>query len=316
MTPEHPTAKQQPDLSAEDIDVLSGCFEGWQKIAASKGVSPPSPLAFRLFSLDHESGTLLDDLTDIIESDPILTARILGIANSSAFAVAGKTLFNVHRAVMRLGTDLACEISEAQMLGAWFRSPEGAIEPAILRGLWQEYLMTGFCAREIALALEDDDVDPMQVYAAGLLHDVGTLALCRAEPQAMARFIRAGYAAGTPLHERFLAAHSRIGAALLQQWRAPNELVLVAQRHHLGLDPGEIASTFVVSIADHLHAAIFEVEGTALKPAGDFPLGCAIPDNETIADALEALGLGDQLDDIVRRVAAASRRLELLADIA
>ncbi len=316
MTPDKPTASSPPKLTSQDTDLLSACFEDWQQVVARKSVSPPSPLAFRLFSLDPHSPTLIEDLTEIIESDPILTARVLGIANSAAFATPGKTLFNTQRAVIRLGTDLACEISEAQMLGAWYRSPEGGIDDAILRGLWQEYLMTGFCAREIALALEDDDVDPMQVYAAGLLHDVGTLALCRAEPQAMARFIRAGYAAGTPLHERFLAAHSRIGAALLQQWRAPNELVLVAQRHHLGLDPDELASTFVVTIADHLHSAIFEVEGTTLKPAGDFAPGCAEPDHERIADALEALGLGDQLDDIVRRVAAASKRLEMIADTA
>lgn len=314
MSPDSPPSTAAPTLAPEDVDQLAACFEDWQQVVAAKRVSPPSPLAFRLFSLDHDSPKLVEELTEIIESDPILTARVLGIANSAAFSSPGKTLFNAQRAVLRLGTDLACEISEAQMLGAWYRSPDGGVDETVLRGLWQEYLLTGFSAREIALALEDDDVDPMQVYAAGLLHDVGTLALCRAEPQAMARFIRAGYAIGTPLHERFLAAHSRIGAALLQQWRAPNELVLVAQRHHLGLDPDELASTFVVSIADHLHSAIFEVEGSLLKAAGDFALGCSEPDHERIADALEALGLGDQLDDIVARVAAASKRLEVLAD--
>jgi HD-like signal output (HDOD) protein len=301
-------------LSGEDEEVLHGLFDGWRTLAEQEDhMPPPSPLAFKLLSLDADADSTAEDLAEIIESDPVLTARMLGVANSARFGALGKPMLAVRAAVLRLGVDITIEVCEAQLLGLWMRHGAKRVDDRLLRTLWLEYLMTGFCAREIAQMLSGD-IDPNVAYAGGILHDVGTLALCWAQPAAMSRYVLAGYAPGTPLHERFVVAHSGVGAALLRRWNAPSELVQIAATHHAGLNPRAFASTLVVYVADHLHEAILTHEGVEVTPPGPYPLGCFRHATEPVTAALEALGLADQLDDIIVHVGDASHRLELLAN--
>ncbi|MCW5626662.1 MAG: HDOD domain-containing protein, partial [Burkholderiales bacterium] len=213
---------------------------------------------------------------------------------------------------LRLGTDIVREIGEAQLLGLWMRHGARLVDQGLLRDLWLEYLMTAHSARAITEAL-GDDLDPVLLYAAGLLHDIGTLALCWEEPHAMARFIRTGYGYGTPLREAFVQAHSRLGGTLLRQWRAPAALAITAERHHNALGPRETATTLVVFLADHLHAAILAREDVAVTPTGEFALGCFGGATEPVSAALAALGLTEKLDKILAEVGATSHRLELAA---
>lgn len=299
-------------LSTEEEAGLRSFFEEWTSLSeAEEHMPPPSPLAFRLLSLDTHAPSVGRELEEIIGSDPVLAARVLGVANSARFGTAGKPLVDIQAAVLRLGVDLTMDVCEAQLLELWMRTATAQVDPALLHALWLEYLMTGFCAREIALMLSGD-VDRHVAYAGGMLHDVGTLALCWSQPKLMARFVQAGYALGTPLNQAFVIAHTGLGAALLRRWDAPRELVQIASTHHAGLNPRALASALVVFVSDHLHQAVFEHEGIGLA-APDYPLGCFGGATEAVTAALEALGLTDQLDAIILRVGKASHRLEMLA---
>jgi HD-like signal output (HDOD) protein len=79
-----------------------------------------------------------------------------------------------------------------------------------------------------------------QAYAAGLVHDIGRLALAvrttatAAQPLAEAH-CRAGAQPGGEMQwERdfYGADHCQLGGRLLAEWRLPEELVQVAARHH------------------------------------------------------------------------------------
>jgi len=311
--PGRPAAAPPIPLSAADEKTLEALFDQWSVLAQDEeSMPPPSPLAIRLLSVDVRSPSIAQELEEIIESDPVLTARVLGTANSARLRGTAKPLLEIRPAVLRLGVDLTVDVCEAQLLGLWMRHAKTLVDPDLLHALWLEYLMTGFCAREIALMLAGD-VDPHVAYAGGMLHDVGTLALCWAQPAAMARFVRAGYALGTPLHQRFVVAHSRIGSALLGNWNAPHELIQIAGTHHDGLNPRALASTLVVYVSDHLHAGILAHESVRIEPPGGFPLGCFGPATEPVTAALEALGLAGELEAIIMRVGTASSRLEMLA---
>lgn len=300
-------------LSPQEEADLRTFFEEWTSLSeAEEHMPPPSPLAFRLLSLDTHSPSISRELEEIIGSDPVLAARVLGVANSARFGSAGKPLVEIQAAIMRLGIDLTMDVCEAQLLELWMRTSAAVVDPALMHALWLEYLMTGFCAREIALMLSGD-VDRHVAYAGGMLHDVGTLALCWSQPKLMSRFVAAGYAQGTPLNQAFVIAHTGLGAGLLRRWNAPRELVQIAGTHHAGLNPRALASALVVFVSDHLHEAVFEHEGIGLKAPADYPLGCFGGATEAVTAALDALGLADQLDAIILRVGKASHRLEMLA---
>jgi len=301
-------------LSPEDQAALTDLFTRWEGLAMQQDLLPPlSPLASRLLSLDLDESLATVELAKIVESDPVLTARILGLANAVAITRTGKPIYEVMGAVIRLGAQAVFEAAFAQLAALWLRQSYQLPDKSQLRDLWLEYLLTAFCSREIAGALEEAKVEAPIAYAAGLLHDVGTLALSCAEPGLISRFIHAGYAIGTPVHDAFVAAHSALSATLLQRWGTPAALVKVAARHHQDFTLEASAATGVVFLADHLHKRILAHERSDFQHKVTAPLGCFDAADDQIGAALTNLGLAGEIDEIVGRVASEGRRIEMLA---
>jgi putative nucleotidyltransferase with HDIG domain len=320
MASDDPNAVPSPEapavqpLGAEDEDNLAHLFERWQQLAEDEDILPPlSPLASRLLALDSDASAATTELTQIVESDPVLTGRILGLANSVVQSVSGKPIFEVVGAVIRLGVDAVFEAAFAQIAALWLRQNSQLLDKTQLHELWLEYLITAFCSRQIASRLDNEQVKPSLAYAAGLLHDVGTLALSCEQPGAVGRLARAGYAVGTPLYDKFVDAHTRLGAALLQRWGIPAELAEVAARHHEGFGPEESATSGIVFLADHLHKPVISHERAEFHRELNAPLGCFGGETNEINAALLALGLDRELHEIVERVASESARIEVLA---
>jgi HD-like signal output (HDOD) protein len=301
-------------LPAADQDALLRLFEGWERLAEDEDILPPlSPLASRLLAIEHEDAEAITELTQIVESDPVLTGRVLGLANSVTTRARSKPIFEVVGAVIRLGVNAVFEAAFAQVAALWLRQSSQLPDSAQLHDLWLEYLITAFCARQLANRAEDCSVKPSLAYAAGLLHDVGTLGLSAERPGPVSRLARANYGFGTPLYEPFVAAHSALGAALLQRWGIPAELCEVAGRHHRGFGIEQSSITGIVFVADHLHAKVLAHVRAKFKRVDATPLGCFGGDTAAIAGALAALGLERDIDEIVERVASESERIEVLA---
>lgn len=305
-------------LSAEDQAKLEKLFGNWAWIVDSESSMPPvSPLVFRLLTTDRDAPYAVAEITEIVESDPIVTARLLGLSNSAAFLRAGKPIRDVRSAVLRLGVHNAFETTFTEMFGMWVRhsSRKALPDDDLLDSMWLEFLLTAFCTREIASVLRDPAIEPSAAYTAALLHDVGTLALCWAEPVLMGRFVRSGYGAGTPLHDLFVDAHCCLGAELLRSWNAPRELQLVAAHHHDRLAAQELAVISLVYIADHLHSAVLEHESSQFRASHALPHACFGPPTEDVSAALTALGLTDKVETIIERVAMQGERIEALAHL-
>jgi HD-like signal output (HDOD) protein len=304
-----------PMLAPEDEWKLSDLFLNWHRLAqGGELVLPISPLAIRLITVDPEDGAAPAQVVEIIESDPILTARILGLANAAVFAGSGRPVLDIRTAVMRLGLQTALRVALAQLAAIWMRKSTTMPDRRLLRGLWHEYLRTAFCAHEMARALHLEGGMPGMAYAGGLLHDVGTLALCSALPDPMTRFIRAGMCKGTPLYREFVEAHTCLGEELLIACGAPSELAEAARRHHDGLALDAAVSTLLVLLADHLHDAVLtHAASTALPLPDDLPVTCFDAPTRAVSDTVESLGLDLKLDNIVGTVARELERIDALA---
>ena len=306
-------AESSAGLVPEDEDVLAALFENWDRYAEiGTMLRPISPLAISLLRLDPESPTPLRDLAKIIESDPILAARMLGLANSVVFAGSSKPVFKIGDAITRLGADTVLTAAFAQLAAQWLRGVSRTTDASLLHDLWFEYLVTAHSSREIARRLPDDQVEPALAYAAGLLHDIGTIALICAQPEPMSRFVRSGYGFGGPLYPRFVRAHTLLGAAILHRWRTPGEIAVVAACHHeQPLLSGALAVT--VFLADHLHLAVLDHDRALFENPGTLVQGCFNPAGERLDAALATLDVADQMESIVGRVAADCQAIELLA---
>lgn len=294
--------------------MLTALFAGWGRLAQPGHALPPiSPLAMRLIELDPDAPNATAQIIGIIESDPTLTARILGLSNAAAFTSSGKLIYDVKAAVLRLGLNTTTRVALAQLASVWMRKSTRLPDPRLLRPLWVEYLITAFCAHEIAWMLADDAVPPGIAYIAGLLHDIGTIALMSAAPDVMARFLQARLPADDPLQVAFVEAHCKLGAALLQSWGAPTLLVEVAERHHAGASHDESIGSVVVFLADQFHDRVLDRIPGRLGIDPGTRLGCDHLEDAVVTATAAALDLADQIDLILDNVAEDSGRIESLA---
>ena len=108
-----------------------------------------------------------------------------------------------------------------------------------------------------------------------------------------------------------MRAHTQLGAALLRRWRTPFEIATVAARHHSTSVYSESRAVVSVFLADHLHAAVFDHDRAAFTDPQTCSPGCF--GHATKRVSAGALGLADELDAMVGRVAAECRSIEMLA---
>ncbi|MBW8830151.1 MAG: HDOD domain-containing protein [Burkholderiales bacterium] len=174
----------------------------------------------------------LNDLALELARDPVLSSRVLRLANSSFYSGA-RSLASINDAVALVGTNalqtlvMACGVSSA------FTEVPGVN----LRQFWLDAVVTAATAQLFAQHLH---ADVHSAHAAGLLLGTGHLILCQAYPlAAAAEFTRYRNLRGQALAERevavFGAAHPAIGALWVDRLGFPRE---VARAITSSVDPG------------------------------------------------------------------------------
>jgi putative nucleotidyltransferase with HDIG domain len=175
-------------------------------------------------------------LGDVIESDPALTAKCLSLvcrrgANPSAPG------FSLRRALDELP---AHEVRDELLSVRAFQPfeldyPDAESSATFRRDLLLHSLAVACCAREIA-ATVSPRADLELIYYAGLLHDIGKLALREVMPKSFSRIFEQAESEAVSLRtveERNLGLdHTIVGKHLAQQWRLPDAVVLAAWLHH------------------------------------------------------------------------------------
>ena len=195
-------------------------------------------------------------LVESLESDPALLLRVLRAANARA-GCAG-TVGSAAQAVAALGADAVAEVVMRAPVQHPLRAP----------GAWgelpQRYVAHVESVRTLVVRLRRvaGSGDPGELTAAVLLHDIGRLALSRAEP-AYGRLVDEECSPEDRLcaeRAAFGLDHAELGGWLARRWRLPERLAIAIEEHH-GASLGTAA---LVRVADMLvHAR----EGRAIDVA-------------------------------------------------
>lgn len=179
-------------------------------------------------ALDKEDGTV-QDLEDVISKDPGMTSSILRLANSVVFASTRKC-DSVGDALLRLGRREVYRIAASSIAGRWLvQEIDGyGWEPG---DLCKHSLCVAVAADLVAQKTEL--VKAEAAYTAGLLHDVGKLALAYgcSEFFEQIRAYQEENECTWHLAEQALLGydHLMIGENLLKGWSFPDEFVDVAR---------------------------------------------------------------------------------------
>lgn len=204
---------------------------------------------------------LVEDVGRIVARDPAVSAKLLQLVNSAFFGFA-RDVTDVNEAVQLLGISLVRALTLTVRLFSAFNGR--VYRECSIEQVWLRSLRAGWLARQILKEENQPDEVVEQGFTAGLLHDVGMLALVSQltgpyqEALATARVNR------RPLceveQEMFGATHPQVGAYMLGLWGLPCALVeAVAFHHSPAANPeasfGPLAAVHVASILAERGAA-------------------------------------------------------------
>jgi len=122
-----------------------------------------------------------DKVAAVVNGDPGICAKLLGLANSAYFGLA-EPVNDISEAISRvLGVDTVRSLVLAMAIQQSFNTKE-CPEFDVAR-FWTQSLMAAECCKKIATADEDaDDAERDLGYSAGLCHNLGLMALTHIEP--------------------------------------------------------------------------------------------------------------------------------------
>jgi len=193
----------------------------------------PSVVNDILSTLDDDNATL-GALTVLVARDPLITARILSIANAAALAGRNpRELRDMQVALSMIGLSRVREIVLGISLAEFSR------ESRMSNYFWEHSVAVGVAAQELARRAHFP-VDYALV--GGLLHDIGQLWMARFYPLEF-QMVRMAVAAG----EEILAAerryfgldHCDVGRVLGTFWNLPASVVAAIEHHHDAHPPAD-----------------------------------------------------------------------------
>ncbi len=237
---------------------------------------PPFPAtAEKILRLRGNPNASAIELTNIVESDPSLSAQVVSWAASPYYAAAG-SIDSVHDAIVRvLGFELVSNLAVGLILGRTVSVPGERVY-----GDTPYWLQAAYCATavESLVRLLPPGKRPVHglAYLSGLLHNFGYLVLAHLFPPHFSRICR--YAEANPSishvaidHHLVGVSREQISAWLMQCWSMPEELSVALRWQH---DPEY----------DGNHAVYAHLILIALRLLRDHGIGDAPP--ERVPDAL------------------------------
>jgi signal transduction histidine kinase/HD-like signal output (HDOD) protein len=176
----------------------------------------------------------IPELAALVAKDAGMTGKILTVASSSAYH-RGARQPNLEQAMVALGTDMIKTLVISDSVFQTFNSfpNSGATD---LRAFWKHSLTAAVLARELARHINYSQ--PEEAYLAGLLHNVGRLALLAAAPKEYGfNFSAHDDDDLCAVEQRTLQiTHAEAGAWLIERWQLDSFLADSVLYHH---EPGE-----------------------------------------------------------------------------
>jgi HD-like signal output (HDOD) protein len=240
-----------------------------------------SPLAARLSGMNVSEIGSAREFCRLIEHEPVLVARLIGLANSVAFGVPGKRFNTLEQALMRIGLHQSAQICFALLCN---QAIGNTIAPRWRNVLWVHALCTAASANKMARELES--CDPNDAYLGGLIYDIGLMALECVQAGTLDAIATKAEAEDRPLREVedevAGEARDRLARTLLASWSMPTPIIDAVTRRSLStMDQDTMPA--VLWCADHMARSRKLVEGIYLDEEPPLPL--QICTEEALPDA-------------------------------
>ncbi len=207
-------------------------------IQSSPNLPPLPEVLLGLQKLMNDPDCEVEDVYRLIKTDPVLSGRIITLANSALFGSGKDTTRNLEDAVIRLGMQQVMDLVYALELPRTFKKCKAFDQIEF----WKHSLAVAFISRSLAQKVLSDPDDLEESFLAGLMHDVGILVMDNIIPEQYFKFLTLKDLSSTdqPLEalekDHFKIDHSEVGAEFMKKWWAVSKKVAdAAMTHH---EPG------------------------------------------------------------------------------
>ena len=197
---------------------------------------PPLPeILFGLQKIIDDPDCEVEDVYRLIKMDPVLSGRLITLANSALFGTGKDETQNLEDAVVRLGMKQVMDLVYALELPKTFKKSKAFDQIEF----WKHSMAVAFIKRSLAKKVLSNLDDLESSFLAGLMHDVGILVLDNILPQEYFNFLTLKDLSSSdkPLElleeEEFKIAHPEVGAEFMKRWWSlPPKVASSALTHH------------------------------------------------------------------------------------
>lgn len=200
-----------------------------------EGLIPVPQITFNIANMLSDDGADIGAIADEIRKDQVLSAKILRLCNS-AYIAPSRKIASIDHAILYLGSKTLLQmLITAQVEGIYQTSERGY---SLCRGgMFHHALATARLSK--ALAARTGRTNPDVAYTAGLLHDIGKVALDQFIADVQPLFYRMIMEQGRDscqLEQKIMGFdHCQVGLMLCENWNLPDILEDVILFHHAPL---------------------------------------------------------------------------------
>lgn len=184
----------------------------------------------KLMELFQDDKAGLPELARLVAQDPGMTAKVLRVAQSPAYRRSGQAA-RLEQSMLALGLDMIRTLVISESIYQTFNSFSASVK-SDMRAYWKHSLTTAIIARQIARKTKYSGID--EAYLAGLLHDIGRLALLAVAPAEYAVLFHElpDDKLCAAEHRTLQIDHAEAGARIIEQWRMDNFIADSVLYHH------------------------------------------------------------------------------------
>lgn len=207
-----------------------------------------------IVNIINNSDSTARDLKNIIELDPPLTAKVLSMANSAYFFSRNR-INDIMEAVIWVGFTNLKELALSQKVCEVFQSNEKIYNYSRIQ-LWKHCAAVALLSKVIWQLVKGGEGE--ELYTCGLLHDIGIIVEDQLMRDEFKLILKKQDELKVNLYDSELllwgCEHGKIGAAVVKNWKLPEEICEAISRHHGVFKSDEDYSSYgaVLYMADYL----------------------------------------------------------------
>ena len=238
-------------------------------------------ITFQVRTALKDPNLSVDQLAKLVGAEPLMSTKIIRMANSVALNPSGREIADVKNGIIRVGMEAVRTVSFAVAMEQLLQSKQMKPFEDISRRLWEHTAHVAALARVLARKIAKINGD--EAMFTGLVHDIGVFYL-------MSR------AAGFPelvadkveLHALLVGWHDSIGHALLSALGSPESVLVAVQEHETDREITELKSlSDVLYVANKIANRASSWRDPELDGEVDTSMVDSLFDAETLAEIVD-----------------------------